>query len=559
MPSLLLLAPVALLITAGLANAVIGLAGWKIGRLSAAAGPWAALAVVIAEWAPFRATQEMSVGALGYGTRFDLRLDAVVFVFVLLILVPSAILLTVQPRAWQESTAAVLGVAAAVLAVEAGNVLFTALAGGTAATLAVLQLDMENIKAPRPSWGMLLAAWLALAWAGVILQVRGGTDSYVAVPESALTPAVFGLLALSAVMASGLIPWFGWPRHLWSRPSLRSAGMVLATLHPLGFYLLVRAYEMGAGAYPNAAFNVGLSALGLLVAIAAAVRSQAATTRRDYLGDVIPGLAGFALMALGLGSPLGLVGAIALLCAAALVTAYLPLLPDRTSRPVPILAIAAAVGVPPGLAFGARLLGLQAAFESGELLGLIGVAGAAVWLLSAAAAARAIRLPAGRPRGPDAGTLTDVGVSTPAVVALSGALVAAGPALALLVNTLALPATNAVMTVPPGVLAGGSVAVDSVASVLPAVALLTPVLLLVVAGLVIAERAAGARAAGPTPPLLPVPTGAAAALASRARSLTIPDQYRSLLDLRALEATASRGRPLFWLAVVAALVIAVNR
>ena len=105
---------------------------------------------------------------------------------------------------------AALGVAAAMLAVEAGGVLLTAIAGCTAATLAVIQLDVEDLRAPRPSWAMLLGAWLALAWAGVVLQVQGGTAVYSAVPVSAMTVPVFALIALAAVFGSGLLPWRGW-------------------------------------------------------------------------------------------------------------------------------------------------------------------------------------------------------------------------------------------------------------------------------------------------------------------------------------------------------------
>src|SRR5258708_14773549 len=111
--------------------------------------------------------------------------------FGLMVLLPAGLVLTVQPRTWQESTVGLLGVAAAMLAIEAGGVVLTALAGGTAATLAVIQLDGEDVRAPRPRWSMLLAAWPALSWAGVILQVRSGTAPYAAIPVPALAAPVF--------------------------------------------------------------------------------------------------------------------------------------------------------------------------------------------------------------------------------------------------------------------------------------------------------------------------------------------------------------------------------
>jgi hypothetical protein len=43
------------------------------------------------------------------------------------------------------------------------------------------------------------------------------------------------------------------------------------------------------------------------------------------------------------------------------------------------------------------------------------------------------------------------------------------------------------------------------------------------------------------------------------RTATLPDQYRSLVDLRALEAAATGGGPLLWLAALVALAFAVTR
>src|SRR5207302_8288705 len=118
-------------------------------------------------------------------------------------------------------------------------------------TLVVIQLDVEDPKAPRPPWGLLLAAWLALSWAGAILQVRGGTAVYAAVPVSALTVAVFMLIAAAAVVASGLFPWRGWASQLWVRPGLPSAGIAVATLYPLGFFPVLRGFEVGDGRFPS--------------------------------------------------------------------------------------------------------------------------------------------------------------------------------------------------------------------------------------------------------------------------------------------------------------------
>jgi hypothetical protein len=550
MPSIALLAPVVIpLVTAG-ALALCGVAGWKIGRIVLGVGSWGAILVLIALWAPVRATQEMSLGQLGFGAPLHLRLDGVSFAFALMVMVPSAVLLTLQPRAWQEGTVAALGLAAAVLAVEAGGVLLTALAGGAAATLAVIQLDVEDPRASRPPWGMLLAAWLALSWVGTILQVRGGTADYGAVPVSALTVPVFAVLAAAALTASGLFPWRGWASQLWGRPALRAAGMSVATLYPLGFYLLVRAYDMGDGHFPQFWLQAVLAALGVLVAFGAAARAQAASTRREYLGEVIPGLGGFALMGISLGTPLGLVAGLATLVVAAVLAACLPLLPDRAGT-ASIVAIAAAAGLPPGLAFGVRVIGLEATFEAGNLMGLLGIAGAATWIVSIIGAARAIGLPAGRGH-PASETAPRVAMG------LAAATLVAGPALGLVLAIFAMPALNDVMPAGTGVPAAGVTSVVTISTVLPALALFTPVLLLAVIAYV---------GAGPPlvrgqarPALFPLAaTQLFGRMREQLRTATLPDQYRSLVDLRALEAAATGGGPLLWLAALVALAFAVTR
>jgi hypothetical protein len=550
MPAIALIAPVLIpLATAG-AVAVCGVAGWKINRIVLALGSWLAIIVLIALWAPVRSTQDLVLGQLGYGVPLHLRLDAVGFAFALMVMVPAAVLLSVQPRAWQEGTVAAIGLGAAILAIEAGGALLTALAGGAAATLAVVQLDVEDPRASRPPWGMLLAAWLALSWVGAILQVRAGTADYAAVPVAALTVPVFVLLAAAALMASGLFPWRGWVSQLWGRPALRAAGMAVATLYPLGFYLLVRAYELGDGHFPQFWLQGALATIGVLVAFGAAARAQAATTRREYLGEVMPGLGGFALMGISLGTPLGLIAGLATLAVAAMLAACLPLLPDRGGPPA-LVVIAAAAGLPPGLAFGARVLGLEAAFEAGNFLGLLGIAGAATWIVSMIAAARALSLPAGRGH--------PVSETAPrAAMALATATVLAGPALGLIVAFFAIPAQADVMPAIAGVPAGGVASVVTVSTVLPALALFTPVLLLALA----AYLAAGPppMRAQPRPALFAMP---AAQLRSRLReqlrTATVPDQYRSLVDLRALELAAAGGGPLLWLAALVALAFAVTR
>jgi hypothetical protein len=550
MPSIALLAPVLLpLIAAGVITA-FGLSGFNLGPLAAGAGAWAAVLALLLLWLPIRSTQELSLGQLGFASAFQLRLDAVAFAFGLIVLVPGALVLTLQRRTWQEAALGALGVAAAMAAIEAGGVVLTALAGGTAATLAIIQLDTEDVRAPRPRWSMLFAAWLALSWAGVILQVRSGTAAYAAVPVSALTAPVFALIAFAGLIASGLVPWRSWPAEVWSRPSLRAGGVVVATLYPLGFYLLVRAYEMGDGRYPHVAFHAVLASLGVVVAFGAAARAQSAATRRGFLAEVIPGIGGFALMTVALGTPYGLVAGLMTLAFAGAMTAALSLLPDR-GGPATLMVVAAAVGLPPALGFGSRVVGIESTFEAGDFFGLIGVAGTMAWILWMVAGARATGLPAGRGR-PVAETFPRVAM---AVAALT---IIAGPAMGVLQTAFANPAQADVMPLPPGSASGGLTSLVTVTTVLPVVALFVP---LIIIG-VLAFGAAGTSAirTQARPPLFGLPwAGVTERLRQAVATASMPEQYRTIVNLRALETAAVGGRPLMWLASLVALAYAVTR
>ena len=550
MPSIALLAPVLLPLVAAGVITLFGLSGFNLGPLAVGAGAWAAVLALLVLWLPLRSTQELSLGQLGFASAFQLRLDAVAFAFGLMVLVPAAVVLTLQRRTWQEAALGALGVAAAIAAIEAGGVVLTALAGGTAATLAIIQLDTEDVRAPRPRWSMLFAAWLALSWAGVILQVRSGTAAYAAVPVSALTAPVFALIAFAGLIASGLVPWRSWPAEVWSRSSLRAGGVVVATLYPLGFYLLVRAYEMGDGRYPHIAFHAVLASLGVVVAFGAAARAQSAATRRGFLAEVIPGIGGFALMTVALGTPFGLVAGLMTLAFAAAMTAALSLLPDR-GGPATLIVVAAAVGLPPALGFGARVVGIESTFEAGGFFGFIGVAGTMVWVLWMVAGARATGLPAGRGR-PLAETFPRV------AMAIAALAIIAGPAMGVIQTAFANPAQADVMPLPAGSASGGLTSVVTVTTVLPVVALFVPLLIIGV----LAFGAAGTAAirTQPRPSLFSPPwAGATERLRQAVASASMPEQYRTVLNLRALEAAAVGGRPLIWLASLVALAYAVTR
>src|SRR5260370_24171831 len=165
--------PVVLPLVAALVVAVFGLAGMNLGRLAAALGAWGSAAALVAVWLPVRSSLELLLGQLGYGSSLDLRIDGVSFAFGLMIVVPAALLLTLQPRTWPETAVSLLAVASAMAAVEAGRVVLTAIAGGTAATLAVILLDTGDPPASSPHWRLLLAGCLALTWVRVLLPVGG--------------------------------------------------------------------------------------------------------------------------------------------------------------------------------------------------------------------------------------------------------------------------------------------------------------------------------------------------------------------------------------------------
>ena len=213
--------------------------------------------------------------------------------------------------------------------------------------------------------------------------------------------------------------------------------------------------------------------------------------------------------------------------------------------------IAAAAGLPPGLAFGARVVGLEATFEAGDLLGLIGVAGAAVWVISMVAAARAIGLPAGRGH-PANETFPRV------AMALAALTLVAGPALALVQSVFANPAQAEMIPLPEGSLGGGLTTVVSFSTVLPAVTLFAPLLLL---GALAYAFAGGFNIRGQQrPPLFAIPGAAVMVRIWEAvRAATVPEQYRSIINPRSLEAAAAGGRPLLWLAALVALAYAVTR
>src|SRR5258708_20851623 len=88
MPSIALIAPVAITLATAGAVAICGVAGWKIDRIVLPAGAWPAIVALIALWAPVRSTQELPLGHPCFRTPSELRLHAVRLTFCLHVPVP---------------------------------------------------------------------------------------------------------------------------------------------------------------------------------------------------------------------------------------------------------------------------------------------------------------------------------------------------------------------------------------------------------------------------------------------------------------------------------------
>src|SRR5207245_321366 len=123
---------------------------------------------------------------------------------------------------------------------------------------------------------------------------------------------------------------------------------------------------------------------------------------------------------------------------AAALVAGLALLPDRAGL-ASLVTIAAAVGLPPGIAFGGRVVAIESTFEGGDFVGLIGIAGTAAWATLMVGGGRAIGLLGGRGH-PVSETFPRVSL------AIALLTLAAGPALAAIQLGYANPVAGEVMS-----------------------------------------------------------------------------------------------------------------
>ena len=555
MPSTALLAPAAVLVLGAGVGTGLAAGGLRLGRVPAATAAWLATAILSAIWLAGRAAQEMPGPQLGFGAPFSLRLDALSFAFSLFLLIPAALLLTLQARSEASAGGGAIATAAGLLVVLAGGFSLAALLLGVVIVAAMIQLRSDGESGAGAFWPWLSAAWVGLVLAAAGLQAGGGTSLYSAIPVRAMNGALFTVLMASGIVIAGLLPWRSWPAELWDRPRLEAAGLTSALMTPIGIYLMIRALDAADGQFPAGWIGPALMVVGLATTVSASVRAQAAGSRRAYLSEMLPATGGFALLALGAGTPLGLAGAVATAAAAAAVAALLPLIPDG-GRAGALLSLGLAAGLPPGLTFGARLLDVGAAFESSEAAALLGLVATGAWILGLAGAARAAWLPGRRTTPSAVGARGMSGLVATLILIL-------GVGLGILMTGVVLPAAAAVLRPQTQPVTGGLIGIVTASGAWPALTLAGP--LLVLAGLLaLASRpvwgaAPATREAVPGPFFrIPIPSPVMRAVLSL-RALRVPDEYHSLYDLRAAERRLGMGTPSLWLAVVAALAFVVTR
>ena len=119
------------------------------------------------------------------------------------------------------------------------------------------------------------------------------------------------------------------------------------------------------------------------------------------------------------------------------------------------------------------MIAIEATFEAGDFLGLIGIAAVAAWVVLMVGGARAIGLPGGRGH-PEAETFPRLSL------AIAAGIFIAGPAAAAIQLGYADPVAAEVMPGSASSLGGGLISIVTVSSVLPVVTLLIPLLLLAI-------------------------------------------------------------------------------
>lgn len=542
---MLALVPPGLLLLAALLTLLLHALRLPGGRALTAAGCVASGGAALAVWlAGGRNPVELVTPGSVAGTTFGLRLDALSLTILLCVLAPSAMLLAAQRRTAGQAGVACLAVAVAAVSSEADRLLLAVAALATCFSLLALAAgglrDATRDSGFGTVWIWLAAATLLLLAAAVTVELAGGTSAYNAAPVLALTLPAFLLIAGGVAAAAGLLPWRPWSVAVWRSGAPDSGGLAIGLVPPLALLLLARCYNLGAGHWPAGWLNPALALLGVAVAAGAALRAQAATEQSGLLAELTPFNLGTALLALALGTQSGVAAALAVLAGSALVSGVGPLLP-ATPRRLAVLSLLLAAGAPPAILFGARVLVLQTALDSGGPGALFALAEVAAWLVLIAGAARALRLPPAReePGGAAPVTAAWLALAAGLLLGLSLGLFQAGVAL--------IAATELIPAASPGSTAA------SQASGLGWEPLLLglPLAALLLAALLIRARSQPALAS-PPPPLLWLPGWPAGP--PRLIRPALPEDYRSLFDFPA-HARALGRRP--WLGVALTLGTAV--
>jgi hypothetical protein len=210
------------------------------------------------------------------------------------------------------------------------------------------------------------------------------------------------------------------------------------------------------------------------------------------------------------------------------------------------------VGLPPTAVFGTRLLDVQAALEANELLGYLGLAAVAVWVIGIAAAARAVRLGPRRDAEP-------AGLRLGALL-LAVVLAVGGVGLGALQSAIAIPAAATVLSFPDSALTGGLYATDTASGSWPAVALGG---LLAVAALALGFSGwrfgtASLPAAEAAPFFAPRWRSLPDRLGALADALEIPSEFR-ITGWERVDRALTGGSIWLWILLFAILAIVVTR
>lgn len=515
MPAWTLIVPLAILAAGALLSRLVS-GRRSAARVVAAVAVWAAAAMLLAVWVAIRApvVTPQSAFDTGAGVRLVLRLDALTAALGLYLLVSVALLLTLVRI--PSPALGLLATAASLLTISAGGLLLAALGWGL--TLTLIRLMLSQAGAPPTPLSRLRneLAWLLILAAGADVAGRAATEQFGDIPVSAVGAATFAAVATGAAMGSGLVPWQPWTAALWRRATPELGAIAAAVILPLGFDLLLRLYQAGGGHYPGRLGNFALASVGVLVTLGAMLRAQAAATRAGVLSELLPASAGFALLGVGLGTPLGMACGIACLAEAALVTVLAPLLRGAGPRSF-TTGLLAAAALPPALGFAVRLLVLQAALEAGEVYGFLALLAGAAWIVQLGATARVMRI-AG-----DAGSLT---TSRPGAWFLTGALGLGGALVAALLAYVAVPATSAIVHFDQTALTDLPSAAEMAAGRWPAFAFGFLVAAGAVAVTLATRRWASPPALAPVPLIRPLWSQAAERALATLDGLEMPAEYR---------------------------------